>query len=124
MALFHACSVTAVSEKLINETITKLERQDITAVEVSTLYLDILQKYRDRLTKNIFPFTAKNLLLKLSKEGSINEEYAYSVSKRFFHETINYLEIWSSRFVENVNGIFYSIQKLRMMNFRSLFLFL
>lgn len=87
---------------IFNETITKIEREDITAIEVSSFYLDILPKYKDRLNKSFFPFTAKNLLLKLSKEGHVNEDYAYSVAKRFYHEIVSYLETLSARFVENI----------------------
>ena len=42
------------------------------------------------------------LLKKNVSEGNVTEEYAYSVSKRFYHEIIACLETWSCRFLKDV----------------------
>lgn len=100
--------------QLFNDTLKKIEGEEVTALEVSSQYFQLLQKYNDRLENNFFPFTAKSLLLKLVHDGATTEEYVYSRSKIFYSEIINYLNTWSTRFFEDAHKMKYFLLKTKM----------
>lgn len=83
---------------LFYETVKSIEGKDVSAVEVSTEFNNLLSKYKSRRESVFIPFMAENILKKLETEKLLDRSYVTSVVVRFYTAIIDYLETWANRF--------------------------
>lgn len=85
--------------EMFNIVIMKIERADISALEVAKTYINLQNQIQNRLDEVFIPFSAKGILLTMEEAGIMNRTTVKVAVTKFYTELLRYLEQWSDRSV-------------------------
>lgn len=86
--------------QLFNDSIKKIERSDITAMEVANIYKSLYKKILNRLEDKFIPSDALKLITNIENAGTNKPNLTFIIQK-FYSEIIKYFDKWSNRFLED-----------------------
>ena len=84
--------------KYFNQTILKLEKESISAVEVVLVLSELKQNVFAMKENNFLPFQAMVLLRKLEEAGEVNVERFYKEARNFYDKCLSYLGLYDGAY--------------------------
>jgi len=84
--------------KYFNQTILKLEKESISAVEVVLVLSELKQNLLAKKENNFLPSQAMVLLSKLEEEGEVNVKRFYGETRNFYDKCISYLGLYNGAY--------------------------
>lgn len=89
-----------VQASVFNDSVKMMEGDKVSFTKVSQLFIDLQNKYRNRLENDYVPLTVRNDLTKLVESGQIDRNYFMSHIRNFYHNCIQYLEKYMHQYDE------------------------
>lgn len=89
-----------VQASVFNDSVKMMEGDKTSFTEVSQLFVDLQNKYTNRLENDYIPLTIRNELTKLVENGQIDRNYFMGHVRNFYHNCIEYLQKYSHQYNE------------------------